>query len=78
MTVNLIDSSKFFLDTESISSVYQKDCFVHCHCNSSGVTGSDSCNLFKDIPIIKGYLHYKTITSLNVPSKAQIKIFFIS
>ena len=27
---------------------------------------------------LKGYLHYKTITSQNVPSKAQIKNFFIS
>ena len=26
----------------------------------------------------KGYLHYKTITSQNVPSKAQINNFFIS
>ena len=26
----------------------------------------------------KGYLHYKTITSQNVPSKAQIKNFLIS
>ena len=26
----------------------------------------------------KGYLRYKTITSQNVPSKAQIKNFFIS
>ena len=26
----------------------------------------------------KGYLCYKTITSQNVPSKAQIKDFFIS
>ena len=26
---------------------------------------------------LKGYLHYKTITSQNVPSKAQIKNFFI-
>ena len=28
--------------------------------------------------IFKGYLRYKTITSQNVPSKAQIKNFFIS
>ena len=28
--------------------------------------------------INKGYLRYKTITSQNVPSKAQIKNFFIS
>ena len=28
--------------------------------------------------ILKGYLRYKAITSQNVPSKAQIKIFFIS
>ena len=27
---------------------------------------------------LKGYLRYKTITSQNVPSKAQIKNFFIS
>ena len=27
---------------------------------------------------IKGYLRHKTITSQNVPSKAQIKNFFIS
>ena len=27
---------------------------------------------------IKGYLRYKTITSQNMPSKAQIKNFFIS
>ena len=27
---------------------------------------------------IKGYLRYKTITSQNVPSKAQINHFFIS
>ena len=26
----------------------------------------------------KGYLRYRTITSQNVPSKAQIKNFFIS
>ena len=25
---------------------------------------------------IKGYLHSKMITSQNVPSKAQVKIFF--
>ena len=28
--------------------------------------------------ISKGYLRYKTITSQNVPSKTQIKNFFIS
>ena len=28
--------------------------------------------------MVKGYLHYKTITFQNVPSKAQIKNFFIS
>ena len=28
--------------------------------------------------IIKGYLRYKTITSQNVSSEAQIKNFFIS
>ena len=28
--------------------------------------------------VLKGYLRYKTITSQNVPSKAQIKNFFIS
>ena len=28
--------------------------------------------------MIKGYLRYKTIASQNVPSKAQIKNFFIS
>ena len=28
--------------------------------------------------ILKGYLRYKTITSQNVTSKAQIKNFFIS
>ena len=27
---------------------------------------------------LKGYLRYKTIASQNVPSKAQIKNFFIS
>ena len=27
---------------------------------------------------IKGYLHYKTITSENVLSEAQVKNFFIS
>ena len=32
-------------------------------------------NIYMDI---KGYLHYNTITSRNVPSKAQIKNFFIS
>ena len=26
---------------------------------------------------LKGYLHYKTITSQNVPSKAQVKSFFL-
>ena len=28
--------------------------------------------------LLKGYLRYKKITSQNVPSKAQIKDFFIS
>ena len=28
--------------------------------------------------IVKVYLHYKTITSQNVPSEAQTKNFFIS
>ena len=28
--------------------------------------------------MIKGYLRYKTIASQNVPSKAQIKNFFVS
>ena len=28
--------------------------------------------------LVKGYLHYKTIISQNVPPKAQIKNFFIS
>ena len=28
--------------------------------------------------VFKGYLRYKTITSQNVPAKAQIKNFFIS
>ena len=32
-------------------------------------------NIYMDI---NGYLHYNTITSRNVPSKAQIKNFFIS
>ena len=27
---------------------------------------------------LKGHLYYKTITSENVPSKAQVKNFFIS
>ena len=27
--------------------------------------------------VLKGYLCYKTITSQNVPSKAQIKNFFV-
>ena len=31
-----------------------------------------------DYIYFKGYLRYKTITSQNVQSKAQIKIFFIS
>ena len=30
------------------------------------------------LALIKGYLRYKTITSLNVSSEAQIKNFFIS
>ena len=28
--------------------------------------------------ILKVYLHYKAITSQNVPSEAQVKNFFIS
>ena len=28
--------------------------------------------------LLSGYLHYKTITSQNVLSEAQVKIFFIS
>ena len=35
-------------------------------------------NLFTWICSFKGYLHYKMITSQNVPSEAQIKNFFIS
>ena len=31
---------------------------------------------YQAICIIKGYLHYKTITSQNVSSKAQVKVFF--
>ena len=27
-------------------------------------------------PLVKGYLHYKTITSQNVSSEAQVKNFF--
>ena len=34
--------------------------------------------LHKDNQYLKGYLRYKTITSQNVPSKAQIMNFFIS
>ena len=30
------------------------------------------------LALIKGYLHYKTITSPNMSSEAQIKNFFIS
>ena len=33
--------------------------------------------LFVIVLNFKGYLHYKTITSQNVPSEAQIKNFFI-
>ena len=36
-----------------------------------------TAKLMEDI-VIKGYLRYKTITSQNVSSKAQIKNFFIS
>ena len=28
--------------------------------------------------VVKGYFHYKTITSQNVPSEAHVKIFFVS
>ena len=31
-----------------------------------------------NIRYIKGYLHYKTITSQNMSSEAQIKNFFVS
>ena len=34
--------------------------------------------LKKRILNIKGYLRYKTITSQNVSSEAQVKVFFIS
>ena len=30
----------------------------------------------KILKIVKGYLHYKTVTSQNVPSEAQVKNFF--
>ena len=35
-------------------------------------------NVNKNIALVKGYLRYKTITSQNVLSEAQIKNFFIS
>ena len=35
-------------------------------------------NLFPFSLFIKDYLHYKTITSQNVSSEAQVKNFFIS
>ena len=31
----------------------------------------------KKLKIVKGYLHYKTITSQNVSSEAQVKNFFV-
>ena len=43
-------------------------------------TEQTSKNLFTYYEIVhlfKGYLRYKTITSENVPSKAQVKNFFI-
>ena len=33
--------------------------------------------LFSELSV-EGYLHYKTITSQNLPSEAQVKNFFVS
>ena len=43
----------------------------HYHKSSTGI------NIFVIFVAFKGYLYYKTITSQNVLSKAQIKNFFI-
>ena len=48
---------------------------LHFNLRHQYATLSSAKGLFK-IPIIKGYLHYKTITS-DVSSEAQVKKFFL-
>ena len=39
---------------------------------------TDHLNIEKRLKIVKGYLHYKTISSQNVLYEAQVKNFFVS
>ena len=48
---------------------------LHFNLRHHYATLSSAKGLFK-IPIIKGYLHYKTITSQDVSSETQVKNFF--
>ena len=45
---------------------------------SSGLAISFNVLKISVARVLKGYLHYKTITSQNASSEAQIKNFFIS
>ena len=57
-----------------------QECGLICTLVRAGLrcTSNSYLPLLFFILMFKGYLRYKTITSQNVPSKAQIKNFFIS
>ena len=81
MFLFFLSFSLFECPRQLVSKVARAIVYTHQNSNAcAGVCAYDRTHQMEKAVVVavKGYFGYKTITSQNVSSEAQVKIFFIS